>query len=326
MKKLLVISLLLSFLVPAFAGDVKVYMMQPEGSLYAENEDGEMVWKASSYVGAEYTVIKLKDEKGKETSELDEKDAKRKSSGKLIDCHVYHVTTKDGDFYVLSDRVSFDANYAIVSKEATIYRSPDYADVLDKTLSVGTLVTYSSNNILLPINTTQKNVVKGFRKIQYFDNAAYTLRTGYVKQENLNALKDDLKALQIISKIQSTKDTTVKKELLNNAKNLTISEGVTALIENEKGKILSGDLSSGGTEALDTTMTVLIKEGEKINVRSLPGTDGAVVAQIEESVELPVTEKTKLQGNANDTTNNWYKVVLNEEGETGWIYGDFLAE
>ena len=231
MKKIILglISITLAF--SLFAQNEKSYMFQPEGSLYSENPDGELVWSASLFAGAELEVI-TKQVNGKTVR--DEKDAKRTVNGKKTDCHVYHVLYNEKPYYVVSDRISIQDDFAVITKESAIYRSPDLADVMDSTLATGTFITYDADKIYYPAGTNITSQSASFKKINYYDPVAYVVKTCYVKASNMETQRDDLKTLQVLAKLKTIKDDVVKKELLNNIKNLNNSKGVTYLVNIER--------------------------------------------------------------------------------------------
>ena len=113
MKKTLLSLILFAAAFCLFAQNEKAYMFQPEGSLYTENADGELVWSASLFAGAELEVI-TKEVNGKTVR--DEKDAKRTVNGKKSDCHVYHVLYNDKPYYVVSDRISIQDDFSVITK------------------------------------------------------------------------------------------------------------------------------------------------------------------------------------------------------------------
>lgn len=328
MKKLLISLFLIISAGFVFAQNTEAYMMQVDGSLYTENADGELVWNSSVPVSTKVTILTVKDEN--KNTVLDEKDSKRKSNGKLIDCHVYHVSYDNKEFFVLSDRVSTEKQFAIISSEATIYRTPDYCDAMDKTLSVGTFITYDSE-AYFPRNTSITSYSAAFNQIHYFDYNSWTIKTAYVKANKFGSSKDDLKAIQMLAKIADAKDTKVKNELLNNLKSLSVSGGLKDQILAEKQKALSGDLTSAGTTNYGRNMLIVNDDlSSPINVRSVPGTDGQIIAQIDYSdEEIYVSSKTNIQGYAGDSLNYWYEIEIAEDDGSitnGWIFGDFLEE
>jgi hypothetical protein len=253
MKKTLLSLILFAAAFCLFAQNEKAYMFQPEGSLYTENADGELVWSASLFAGAELEVI-TKVVNGKTVR--DEKDAKRTVNGKKSDCHVYHVLYNDKPYYVVSDRISIQDDFAVITKESAIYRSPDLADVMDSTLATGTFITYDADKIYYPLGTNIKNQAASFKKINYYDPVAFVVKTCYVKASNMETQRDDLKTLQVLAKLKTIKDDVVRKELLNNIKNLNNSKGVAYLVAIEN--------KAYETEFVEETETteVLVKKTE----------------------------------------------------------------
>lgn len=253
MKKTLLSLILFAAAFCLFAQNEKAYMFQPEGSLYTENADGELVWSASLFAGAELEVI-TKVVNGKTVR--DEKDAKRTVNGKKSDCHVYHVLYNDKPYYVVSDRISIQDDFAVITKESAIYRSPDLADVMDSTLATGTFITYDADKIYYPLGTNIKNQAATFKKINYYDPVAFVVKTCYVKASNMETQRDDLKTLQVLAKLKTIKDDVVRKELLNNIKNLNNSKGVAYLVAIEN--------KAYETEFVEETETteVLVKKTE----------------------------------------------------------------
>ena len=134
----------------------------------------------------------------------------------------------------MSDRISIQDDFAVITKESAIYRSPDLADVLDSTLATGTFVTYDADKIYYPLGTNIKNQAASFKRINYYDPVAFVVKTCYVKASNLETQRDDLKTLQVLAKLKTIKDDVVKKELLNNIKNLNNSKGVAYLVNIER--------------------------------------------------------------------------------------------
>lgn len=228
MKKVLISLLLLVSTAFIFAESTDVYMMQPDGGLYLDEDDGSIKYTTSVSLGTKLPVLTIKDENGKTV--LDEKDTTRPSSGKMIKCHVYHVSYKDNKYWVLSDRISFEKNFAIITKESAIYEAPDYAEASGKTLPAGTVITYTQQEYF-PRNTNVTTGAGAFNKVQYFDENAWVTKTVYIRSNRYAYSKDDLKAIQLISKIKDTKDEKVKAELIKNAKSLSVSEGLKPQIE-----------------------------------------------------------------------------------------------
>jgi len=260
MKKTLLSLVLLLSAVCMFAENLTAYMFQPEGSLYTENEKGELVWAASLFAGAELEVL-TKEVNGKLVP--DEKDTKRIVNKKLTDCHVYHVLYNEKTYYVVSDRISIQDDFAVISAETAIYRSPDLADVLDSTLAIGTFITFDSDKVYYPIGTKITEESKSFKKIYYYNPVAYTVECCYVKSANMETQRDDLKALQVLAKLKTIKDKAVKEELLNNIKNLNNSKGLAYLIELEN-KALNPvqETAAKETTAKETTESKVNTQGK----------------------------------------------------------------
>ena len=292
MKKILLSLILFAAAFCLFAQNEKAYMFQPEGSLYTENADGELVWSASLFAGAELEVI-TKEVNGKTVR--DEKDAKRTVNGKRSDCHVYHVLYNDKPYYVVSDRISIQDDFAVITKESAIYRSPDLADVMDSTLATGTFITYDADKIYYPLGTNIKNQAASFKKINYYDPVAFVVKTCYVKASNMETQRDDLKTLQVLAKLKTITDDVVRKELLNNIKNLNNSKGVAYLVAIEN-KAYETELveetevevtETEETEAEESIEAEVIKEAEVVK-ENIPEP-----VPVKDPVPLPVTPEPK---------------------------------
>lgn len=287
MKKTLLSLILFAAVFCLFAQNEKAYMFQPEGSLYTENADGELVWSASLFAGAELEVI-TKEVNGKTVR--DEKDAKRTVNGKKSDCHVYHVLYNDKPYYVVSDRISIQDDFAVITKESAIYRSPDLADVMDSTLATGTFITYDADKIYYPIGTNIKNQAASFKKINYYDPVAFVVKTCYVKASNMETQRDDLKTLQVLAKLKTIKDDVVRKELLNNIKNLNNSKGVAYLVAIENKAYETELVEETEVEVTETEETIeaeVIKEAEVVK-ENIPEP-----VPVKDPVPLPVTPEPK---------------------------------
>lgn len=235
MKKALILCVLLTVITPFFGETVKLHMMQTNGALYSKNDSGNLVAAIAIHAGSEYEILTRKNDDGKTV--LDEIVTKRIVDKDLIDCRAYHVSYNNKDYYLLSDRVSLEKNYGIITKDTAIYRSPDYADVNDAILATGTFITYSSDEIVLPINTTIIDTTKGFRKITYFDMNSYTKKIGYIKQSNVASSKDDLKALQLLAKLKTLSDVEMKRELLKTASSFNVSTGISSLLKSAENSL-----------------------------------------------------------------------------------------
>lgn len=222
MKKIIILlSTLLICTVSLFAKNEGT-VLQNDAVLWAKGSDGVMAWdsKSSAYIPAgtilEYvsdTVI-VADLKTSQGTDKNIKFINVKHNGKSL--------------YILANRFSLGNKVSVITKESVLFTKATLQSFRNSYLEAGTIVVNLGD---------YSSPVCNFTKVEFYDKDAYTIRTRYVLDTNLSNDKNDIKAMQILTKIAATKDDTMKQELASSALNLSTSSFIRPIVQKEYNKI-----------------------------------------------------------------------------------------
>ena len=175
---------------------------------------------------------------------------------------------------------------------------------------------------------TTKEMNITYRQIIFYDTNEGVKRTRYVNSENISSSDKDVKAVILLETARATQNEELQKELLNNAKSIKTSILIEGYITREINKILNiSTFSDDSIEQYEAYAVIYDSDGSKINVRSMPGTAGEVVGQIEsaDSPDVYVSLRTDSTDTIDGITDYWYYVTEPETGLEGWVFGGFVA-
>lgn len=309
MKKITITFCLITlFAASLFSAPSKLIMLRDNGPLRKANDSNGVEWAETVRAGTELDLsnkdIVIKDLVTSSKTYQDVKFYEVKYNGQI-----YYVQESDAE---VADKLS------VIQRDTILFTHPSLSYFRNAMLETGSL-------IIAGDSYTQLN--QTFVKITFYDTIDGLKRTRFVKQDDISTSDKDVKAIILLENGRSTKDEELKKEFLNNAKSIKTSALISDYILSEYNKILNlSSFSDDSIEPYSATATVVSDDGSKINIRSMPGTVGEVVGQIESADNPSVTVSLKL--NQKDAIDNvvdfWYYVTQEETGLEGWIFGGFL--
>jgi hypothetical protein len=309
MKKITVALCLITLLTTSlFSAPAKLIMLRDNGPLRKANDSNGVEWAETVRAGTEL--------------ELTNKDLVIKdlvtSSKTYKDVNFFEVKYNGETYYVQETDAEIADKLSVIQKDTVLYTHPSLSYFRNAMLETGSLVI--AGDTYTQINQT-------FVKIIFYDTIDGIKRTRYVKQTDVSSSDKDVKAIILLENGRTAKSEELKKEFLNNAKSIKTSALIGDYIALEYNKILGlSSFSDDSIESYEAYATVVSNDGSKINIRSMPGTVGEVVGQIE-SADNPVV-RVSLKLNEKDSIDNvvdfWYYITQEETGLEGWIFGGFL--
>ncbi|MBO4532465.1 MAG: SH3 domain-containing protein [Treponema sp.] len=310
MKKLSVLFTLIILTVSGlFAAPSKIIMLRDNGPLRKANDSNGVEWSETVRAGTELELA---------SSQTVIKDLVT-SSKTYTDVEFYEVKYNKNTYYVqLTDAEPADGA-SVIQEDAVLFTRPTLKAFRNAMLETGTFVVAGDT-------TKEMNIT--YRKIIFYDTNEGVKRTRYVNSENISSSDKDVKAVILLETARATQNEELQKELLNNAKSIKTSILIEGYITREINKILNISTFSDDTiEQYEAYAVIYDPDGSKINVRSMPGTAGEVVGQIE-SADTPaiyVSLRTESTETINKFTDHWYYITEPETGLEGWVFGGFIG-
>lgn len=309
MKKLTVAFCLFTLLTASlFSAPAKLIMLRDNGPLRKANDSNGVEWAETVRAGTELELT---------NNDLVIKDLVT-SSKTYKDVNFFEVKYNGETYYVQETDAEIADKLSVIQKDTILYTHPSLSYFRNAMLETGSLVI--AGDTYTQINQT-------FVKIIFYDTIDGIKRTRYVNQTDVSSSDKDVKAIILLENGRTAKSEELKKEFLNNAKSIKTSALIGDYIALEYNKILGlSSFSDDSIESYEAYATVVSNDGSKINIRSMPGTVGEVVGQIE-SADNPVV-RVSLKLNEKDLIDNvvdfWYYITQEETGLEGWIFGGFL--
>lgn len=194
---------------------VKSVLFYDEGSLWTENEKGEMDWYKTLSLGD--TLDAYPAIEGSTSDVVESKLAVR--SGKTEQVDYTKVRYNNADYWMQSVLLIPGSSARLVTgDDVIIYSDADITTVTNGSIAKAKIVAYLGEEKEEASGTT-------FAKISYkAPNKAY--RDIYIKAENLSSYEDDVIAKRVLGLIPSYKNEAVQKELFDNLSNLRISNAL----------------------------------------------------------------------------------------------------
>ncbi len=293
-------------------------VLQDDCSLWVKKSEGMMEYKSSVPAGTEISVYtndkELVSEKATWTTSKD------KTMLTFVKC-IYN----GNDFYIISGRFAANARKGVTLTSCAVYNTPSLADPRTKALNALTFIA-----VIKPVAT----ITAGFLQIAYFDENLYSARTCYVRRDNVTTEKDDLTAARILKAAESSKDEATQAELLENIKELNVSDAMlsnlTSNIPDEYAQVY--DLASEGTRDVNTPAPFYYTEndGSYLNIREKASTKSKIVGQLGYRMLFNAIEMTVNTETIDGKTAPWYYVsdVTSVDGSTvsGWVFGGYLEK
>lgn len=177
----------LIFQAAAFAQDlesqtartVNAVMMQDNGSLWVQNQNGIMIWATNIRQGENLEVY-LSDKIDDYGTPLEEtKTAWRVTNGESAKNEFTHVRYNNTDYWAISSRIATTEKTGRISSACAVYRSIDLSDVRLNSLPQGTFVCVGEQ-----FNVTEKI---SFTEVTFFDYSLYSKVTAYVLSEKVTS-------------------------------------------------------------------------------------------------------------------------------------------
>ena len=309
MKKVSIFfSLIVLLTANVFSAPSKVFMLRDNGPLRKANDSNGVEWAETVRAGTELELA---------SEDIVIKDLVT-SSKTYKDVQFFEVKYNDKTYYVQESDAEIADKLSVIQADSLLFTHPSLSSFRNAMLETGSFV-------IAKAAYKQFNI--DFVEIAFYDTNDGIKRKRYVNKANVSTNEKDVKAIMLLENAKTAKDEDLKEEFLNNAKSMKTSMLIEAYISTEYNKILNvSSFSDDSIEAYSAYAHVVSDDGSKINIRSMPGTVGKVVGQIE-SADNPVV-KVSLKLNEKDMINNvvdfWYYISQEETGLEGWIFGGFL--
>jgi hypothetical protein len=148
---------------------------------------------------------------------------------------------------------------------------------------------------------------------QFIGISAYVENTGvadrqYVKRQNISTDPSDVKSMQLYQLALDTAIGVRKRELLNNA--LEISGSFSVLINKELHEL-------EGVTGVSASFTVT---EDNVNIRDRPDTEGEKTGTLQKGETVAAFERTNAKWQAGGKTDYWYRT------REGWVFGAYLKK
>ncbi len=310
MKKISIAFCLVTlFTASLFSAPSKLFMLRDNGPLRKANDSNGVEWSDSVRAGTELELS---------SSELVVKDLVT-SSKTYKDVNFYEVTYNGETYYVQESDAEISDKLSVIQKDTILYTHPSLSYFRNAILETGSLVIAGE---------TSTQINQTFVQIIFYDTIDGIKRTRYVKQSDVSNSDKDVKAVILLENGRSAKDEELQKEFLNNAKSIKTSILIEGYITREINKILNiSTFSDDSIEQYEAYAVIYDPDGSKINVRSMPGTAGEVIGQIEsaDTPQIFVSLKTDTKDTINNVSDFWYYVTEESTGLEGWVFGGFIG-
>ncbi len=310
MKKISIVFCLVTlFTASLFSAPSKLFMLRDNGPLRKANDSNGVEWSDSVRAGTELELS---------SSELVVKDLVT-SSKTYKDVNFYEVTYNGETYYVQESDAEISDKLSVIQKDTILYTHPSLSYFRNAMLETGSLVIAGE---------TSTQINQTFVQIIFYDTIDGIKRTRYVKQSDVSNSDKDVKAVILLENGRSAKDEELQKEFLNNAKSIKTSILIEGYITREINKILNISMfSDDSIEQYEAYAFIYDPDGSKINVRSMPGTAGEVIGQIEsaDTPQIFVSLKTDTKDTINNISDFWYYVTEESTGLEGWVFGGFIG-
>ena len=300
-----------------------VMLWKPNGALWLET-DGVMQWgHVDLTAGSQFEAVCDKD------GNPEIKTAKRKSGSSIEEREFVRVKYGErDDYWAQTGMVAVNAKVAVISAENTlIYNTPSMTGMGSTVIPVGTVVAVLQDN----------DADSTFVKIDASLSDYIDVRSKYIKSDKIVTNADDVQVLQLLSLAKSSKNETVRNELLDNAKSLKPSETVAKMLSDFEAELAAAASKTYTEKTLEGESVILVKSdnGDTINVRSEPGTNGAVVLKMQDSAPLLAVGITEEQDTIDGKEAAWIhvkEITPNEDkggfsqtGKEGWIFAAYTS-
>lgn len=284
-----------------------VVVLRTPASLYEVKEGNTVKWATEITAG---TVL---EKRGDDVAKMDIYTKEKTWTG----VEFYTVKYNGKDYFIQTrDSASIKSadDVGVVTEKAVLFSKPHIAAFRNAWLEPGTIVAVISNQKLI------------FDEVVFFDTDDKVRRTRFVDGGKLSNDSNDIKAIQMLEKASSVKDEGLQNDFLNSAvKTASAGSGkLTSYINSEMNRILG--VSSFSDEDIvpveSYTAVIYTADGAKVNLRSLPGTAGEKVAQVENGWKGTVSLTTESTETIEGITASWFYV---QNGDTeGWVFGGYL--
>ena len=233
------------------------------------------------------------------------------------DVNFYAVKYNGNDYFIqIRDSAAVESadKVAVVTKDAVLFSKPHPATFRNAWIEPGTIVAEVSNPSLI------------FTEVTFFDTDDGLRRTRFVTGDTLSYDSNDIKSIQLLEKARTMKDEGLQNDFLNNAaKTASAGSGkISNYINSEMNRILGvSSFSDDDIVSVESyTAHIFTADGSKVNLRSLPGTAGEKVAQVDNGWECTVSLTTESTETIEGITSSWFYV---QNGDTeGWVFGGYL--
>ena len=218
----------------------------------------------------------------------------------------YFIQTRDSAAVEAADRV------AVITTSAVLFTKQHPATFRNAWLETGTIV------------AMEEEAHGVFTKITFFDTDDGVRRTRNVLSSKLSASAGDIKAVQLLEKARTMKDESLQKDFLDSAAKAAESDIITRYIQAETNPLLgkSAFTDDDIVQIDEFSARIYTADGAKVNLRSMPGTAGDKVEQVENGWECIATLATEPKESIEGLTRSWYYV--HGDGIEGWVFGGYL--
>ncbi len=319
MKKTGILICATLFLSAHLFSQAKIFMLRNNGPLRKANESNGVEWAESVPAGTELEL---------ESPETEKKDLIT-SSKTYPAVSFYKVKYKNESYYVQESDVEKGDYLSVLQSDSVLFTKPTLSSFRNAILDAGTLVV---------IGEAIPQLNKTFVKISFYDTNDGLKRIRYVDLKNVSNSDKDVKAVILLEAARETKNEDLQKELLENVKQIKKTPLIEEYVSKEIARILNvSSFSDDSIMQVDNYIAyITTADSSKVNVRSLPGTAGEIIAQFDSASRpaIMVSMKTEETEEIDGISESWYYVTeldsetfeQKSEGIEGWVFGGFIKE
>ena len=216
-------------------------MLWDEASFWYEKPDGKMYWKLTVDYGTAFECYP-KESADSTNSLVESKNAIRviTSTKEEAKKEFTKIRYQNNDYWVQTAIIAINAVPAVVVKDNTyIYKAAEIDKITKDQLSVGTILALY-----------EEEAINGFSKISARPGTKLYEEV-FIKEDKLSNNPDDIKALNMVKLIKTTKEKAMQLELLDNTKNLNVSPEIQEVLGSVEDSLVNGtNLSSAAANLL----------------------------------------------------------------------------
>lgn len=227
-------------------------MLWDEASLWYEKPDGKMYWKVTVDYGTAFDCYP-RVSANSTNALVESKNAIRviTSTKEQATKEFTQIKYQNEDYWVQTAIIAINAEPAVIVKDNTfIYKAAEIDKITKDSLAKGTIIALSKDE---PINGFVKVAARVGQKL-YEDV--------YIKEDKVSSNSDDIKALSMIKLIRNTKEKSMQLELLDNTKNLQVSEDIKEVLTSLEDELVNGTVNNSVSKSVNEIANTVADEIE----------------------------------------------------------------